>query len=102
MLFYPKIPLHTNYRFINSSKELGYLFKFSSDLEKIGIEWDVYIPNGVYIEVISEPIEINRPQYGTLSVRKVRADVATDYHTITKVFWLPDIYISEVENGLYN
>ncbi len=78
--------------------EKGDLYRFSSDLEKIGIEWDAQIQNGTYIEIVSEPIEITRFKYGgTLSVVKIKADVSTDYHTIIKEFWVPINCIIESE-----
>lgn len=64
-------------------------FRFSSDLEKIGSEWDVVIQNGTGVDVLSDPVEIERKPYGKLSVIKIIADVATDYHTILREFWVP-------------
>lgn len=97
MFLYHKFPLYTKYKFVNSSYELGHAFKFSSKLEKIGLEWDVPLLNGTYIEIISDPIEIIHPQYGTISVIKVKADVATDYHTVIKEFWIPTMYVHKNE-----
>jgi hypothetical protein len=96
---YQKFPLFTKYIFLHPDGYEGKLFNFSSDLEKIGIEWDVSIRNGTYIDVISEPIEITRPQYGAISVVKIKADVATDYHTIIKEFWVPITCVVKVENN---
>ena len=96
MFLYQKFPMFTKYRFVNTSCELGHAFKFSSELEKIGLEWDVSLQNGAYVDVISDPIEITRPQYGTFSVVKIKADVATDYHTIIKECWVPAMCIYKV------
>ena len=77
-------------RFFNPDGKEGELFSYSSELEKIGSEWDVRCPNGIYVEIVSEPMIIDRPKYGgIISVTKIRADVATDYHTIVKEFWVP-------------
>jgi hypothetical protein len=89
----------TKHRFFNPAAEEGYLYSFSTDLEKIGLEWDVQIQNGAFIEVISEPLHIQRPKYGgMISVTKIRADVAQDYHTILKEFWIPTVCIQEVKD----
>jgi hypothetical protein len=81
--------------FFNSLGERGDLYKFSSLLKNIGIEFDVEFQNESYVEVISDPVEIDHPKYGLLSVTKVRADVALDYHTIMKEFWVPTICLLE-------
>ena len=99
MFLYQKFPIYTKYRFFNPDGEIGKTYNFSSSLEKIGLEWDVAVRNGAYVDVISEPIEIRRPQYGTFSVVKIKADVATDYHTIVKEFWVPTMCVIEVSNG---
>jgi hypothetical protein len=91
------------YKFFNSSGEEGHLYSFSTDLEKIGLEWDVQIENGSFIEVISEPILIQRPKYGgIISVSKIRANVARDYHTIIKDFWIPTNCIVELQSNSSN
>jgi hypothetical protein len=91
-----KVPTSTKHRFFNPAAEEGYLYSFSTDLEKIGLEWDVQIRNGAYIEVISEPLYIQRPKYGgMISVTKIKADVSQDYHTIIKEFWIPTACILE-------
>ena len=77
----------------------GKSFRFSTDLEKVGVEWDVAIQQGTYVDVISEPIEIHRPKYGAISVIRIRADVATDYHTIIKEFWVPVNCIIEASDN---
>ena len=77
----------------------GKSFRFSTDLEKVGVEWDVAIQHGTYVDVISEPIEIHRPKYGAISVIRIRADVATDYHTIIKEFWVPVNCIIETSDN---
>ena len=97
-MFY-KFPLYTKFRFFRQGAELGQAFSFSSDLEKIGLEWDISIKNGTYVDVISEPLQINRKLYGTISVVKIRADVAQDYHTIIKEFWVPVHSIIKLDNN---
>jgi len=84
-----KFPIHTEFMFFKLPGENGDLFRFSSDLEKVGSEWDVQIRNGTYIDVISDPIEIERQPYGALTLVKIKADVATDFHTVIKEFWVP-------------
>lgn len=64
-------------------------YNFSSDLEKIGYTWDVSIRNGTSIDIISDPVEIERPKYGRILVIKIRANIVDDYHTIIKEFWVP-------------
>lgn len=99
-MFYKKFPIFTNFRFINPYAEEGAMYSFSTDLEKIGIENDVAISNGAYVDIVSEPVVINRPKYGEdISVIKVRADVATDFHTIIKEFWVPTRLVVKVENN---
>jgi hypothetical protein len=86
-------------RFFNPDGKEGELFSYSSELEKIGSGWDVHCPNGIYVEIVSEPMIIDRPKYGgIISVTKIRDDVATDYHTIVKEFWVPTIYLSETKD----
>ncbi len=95
-----KFPLFTKFMFFKLPGEKGDLYKFSSDLEKIGLNFDVQIQNGTYVDVISEPMEISRPKYGgTISVIKIRADVAIDYHTVIKEFWVPINCIMKVEGN---
>lgn len=89
MFLYTKFPVPTKHIFSHPDGPDGKPYRFSSDLEKIGLEWDVSIKNGTYVEVLSEPLDIQRPKYGPISVVKVRADVATDYHTVIKEFWVP-------------
>jgi len=97
-MFY-KIPQPTKFMFFKFPGSKGDLYQFSSDLEKIGIQWDVQIQNGTYVEIVSEPMEINRFKYGgTFSVVKIKADVSTDYHTVIKEFWVPINCIIESEN----
>jgi hypothetical protein len=86
---YTKFPIPTKFMFFKLPGESGHAYKFSSVLEKIGIEWDVSIQNGTYVDVISDPVEIKDSPYGDITVVKIRADVATDYHTIIKEFWVP-------------
>lgn len=99
MFMYHKFPMYTKHMFFNPTAEIGHMFKFSSDLEKIGIEWDVAVENGTYVEVISDPIEITRPKYGTMTVVKIKADIATDYHTIVREFWVPTMCVYKVEKN---
>jgi hypothetical protein len=98
MIPYFKYPIHTNFMFFNIRGDTDESFKFSTDLEKIGTEWDVEIKNGTFVEPISEPVEIDRPKYGgMISVIKIRADVAHDFHTIIKEFWIPTSTLINVE-----
>lgn len=94
-----KFNIPTKFIFFTPSGSRNERFKFSSDLEKIGMEWDVSIQNGAYVDKISEPIEISRAQYGgIISVVKVKADVSTDYHTIIKEFWIPINTLISIED----
>ena len=97
---YIKFPRLTNFIFFNPTNEMGHVFSFSTDLEKIGSDWDVRIENGIYIEPISDPFEIYRQKYGTISVTKVKADVADDYHTVIKEFWIPTDCVVELKNNV--
>jgi len=99
MFMYRKFPLFTKYMFFHPDGYEGKSFRFSTDLEKVGVEWDVAIQHGTYVDVISEPIEIHRPKYGAISVIRIRADVATDYHTIIKEFWVPVNCIIETSDN---
>lgn len=96
MYMYQKFPMFTKYMFFKRPGEVGDSYNFSTDLEKIGIDWDVSIQNGTYVDIISEPLEITREKYGTIWVVKIKADVATDYHTIIKEFWVPTSCVFEV------
>lgn len=96
---YQKYPMFTKYMFYNPTAEVGHVFKFASDIEKIGIEWDVAVENGTFVEIISDPIEITRPQYGKMTLVKIKADVATDYHTIVREFWVPTMCVYKVEKN---
>ncbi len=102
-MLYIKFPLFTKFIFFNPSDEIGHIYGFSSDLEKIGTEWDIRIPNGVYIEPVSEPLEIYRQKYGTISVIKIKADVTpNDYRTVIKEFWIPSSCVVELKNSARN
>ena len=89
MFAYMKFIIPTEHMFFHPSGKMGEAFRFSSDLEKIGVEWDRAIRNGTYVEVISDPIVINKEPYGTMTVVKIKADVATDYHTIIQELYVP-------------
>ncbi len=99
MFAYRKFIIPTKFIFQHPDGDVGDAFQFSSDIDKIGEEWDVSIQNGTYVDVISGPIELDRPKYGRITVIKIRADVATDYHTIIKEFWVPIACVIEVENN---
>jgi len=92
-MLYIKFPTIKKFIFINPSAKKGILYGFSSILDKIGIENDVSVPNGSYVDVLSDPIEINCNKYGKLFVSKVKADVSIDYHTVIKEFWIPTEYL---------
>jgi hypothetical protein len=86
---YKKIVIPTEYMFFHPAGKKGDAYRFSSDLEKIGVEWDRSIQNGTYVEVISDPVEITTRPYGIITVVKIKADVATDYHTIIQELYVP-------------
>lgn len=98
-MMYHKFALFTQFMFMHPDGYEGKSFQFSTDLEKVGVEWDVSITQGTYIDVLSEPIEIHRPKYGKIEVIKIRADVATDYHTIIKEFWVPVSCVVKLEEN---
>lgn len=60
--------IRTEFVFFKKPGEKGDLFRFSSNLEKIGIEWDVEIQNGTYVEMISNPVSIEKKPYGKVQV----------------------------------
>lgn len=92
-----------DYIFFKEPGVKGDLYKFSSDLDQIGISFDVEIQNGTHIEILSVPISIDRPKYGGLiNVIRIRADVATDYHTIIKEFWIPVDCLKEINSESLN
>ncbi len=82
--------------------EKGDKYRFSSELECIGLKWDAEIQNGTYVEVISDPLEINTFKYGIMSVIKIKANVSEDYHTIIKEFWVPAKCIIALEPKFLN
>lgn len=96
-MMYMKFSIPTKFMFFKLPGKKGDAFQFSSDLSKVGLEWDVSVQNGTFIEVISDPVEVSTTQYGTLSLIKVKADVATDYHTIIKEFWVPESCIIKLD-----
>ncbi len=95
MFPYIKFPIHTKYIFFNTLGDETKQFNYSTDLEKVGIIWDVSIKNGTGVSVVSEPVTIDTTKYGLITLVKVRADVATDYHTIIKELWVPTNCIHE-------
>jgi len=90
-MMFTKFPIYTKHMFFHPDGEVGKSFNFSTDFNKIGLEWDVAITNGTGVEIISDidPVTIDHPKYGIISLVKIKADVATDYHTIIKEFWVP-------------
>lgn len=95
-MMYKKFQVYNKFMFFNPDGELGEPFKFSTDLDKVGLEWDVVIPNGIFVDVISSPVEISSEKYGVISLVKIRADIAPDYHTIIKEFWVPSRCVIDV------
>lgn len=98
MFPYKEIHLPTEHMFFHPSDKMGEAFRFCSDLEKIGKEWDRAIRNGTYVEVISDPIELNKEPYEKMTVVKIKADVATDYHTIIQELYVPIGCVIKVED----
>ena len=96
-MMYMKFPLYTKYIFFNPAGTQGEMFSFSSNLDKIGEEWDIRLANGTFVDIISDPVETNTSKYGSMSVIKIKADVATDYHTIIKEFWVPTHFVVKVD-----
>jgi hypothetical protein len=96
---YMKFPIFTDFMFNHPDGVEGKSYNFSSDLEKIGREWDVSIQNGTGVDIISDPVTIDHSKYGIISLVKVKADVATDYHTIIKEFWVPINCIIGLKNN---
>lgn len=97
---YQKFPINTGFIFQHPDGVPGKAFKFSSELDKVGVEWDVSIRNGTYVEIISDPVVIERAPYGALTLIKIKADIATDYHTIIKEFWVPADCVVKVEKNV--
>ena len=71
-------------------------FSFSSDLDQIGTLFDVTVAAGTRVGILSDPITLTHPKYGILNIQMVEADVATDYHTIIKKFWIPIEFIDRI------
>jgi len=91
--------------FFKQPGEKGDSFNFSTDINKVGSEWDVSIQNGTYVDIISDPVTIDNYKYGIISLIKVKADIATDYHTIIKEFWIPVdcvIKTSSLKQNIFN
>lgn len=88
-MLFKKFVIPTEHMFFHPGGAMGEAFRFCSDLEKIGKEWDRAIRNGTYVEIISDPIELNKEPYGKMTVVKIKADVATDYHTIIQELYVP-------------
>jgi hypothetical protein len=85
---YIKFPIYTKFCFKHFG-ENGDSFLFSTDFKKIGSVFDVSIQNGTGIDIISDTITLDHPKYGFMSLIKIKADIATDYHTVIKEFWIP-------------
>lgn len=95
---YTKYPLFTEFVLFNLVGGIEDAYRYHSDIEKIGIEHaEIVVKNGTYVKKISEPVEIDIPKYGKMSVIKVKADIATDYHTIMAEFWVPTTSVIETE-----
>jgi hypothetical protein len=95
---YTKYPLFTEFVLFNLAGDIEKSYGYHSDIEKIGIERaEIAVKNGTYVKKISEPVEIDIPKYGKISVIKVLADIATDYHTIMAEFWAPTASVIETE-----
>lgn len=60
--------------FLFPDTELGKTFSLSSTLEKVGVEWDRKLKNNTEVVILSDPMEVKRKRYGTLSVVKISAN----------------------------
>jgi hypothetical protein len=92
MIPYFKLPTATKHIFFKSPGEKGYKYNFSTEINKIGSEWDVSIQNGTYIDILgdlTDPIIIDSPVHGNLSLILIRAYVSDDFNTIIKTFYVP-------------
>jgi len=91
--------INADYIFIRPDEEFGKRFNFCTELDDIGTgKFDVSLANGSKVEVVSDPVEIYREKYGgNISVTKIKADIAIDYHTIIKEFWIPTQYLSGLQ-----
>jgi hypothetical protein len=84
--------------FFNPNGEEDQSFNFSSTLEKVGVEWDCTLKNNSIVIVLSEPVEIDSPKYGNIWLTKIKANMATDFHTIIGEFWVPTITLVDIED----
>lgn len=97
-MLYIKFPIFTKFIFFHLLGEKGDAFNFSTDLEKVGVVWDVSIQNGTGVDIISEPVTIDTAKYGIITLVKIKADISLDYHSIIKEFWVPATYVHKVES----
>lgn len=96
-MMYFKFPMFTKFLFFKEGHGEDESFSFSTDLDKVGSVWDVSIKNGTFIDVISDSVTIDSPKYGMITLVKIKADVATDFHTVIKEFWVPTSCVHRVE-----
>ena|SRR5271154_4465129 len=85
-------------RFFRSDGEADQMFAFFSTLEKVGVEQDCKLRNDSIVVVISEPVEIESEKYGKISLIKIRANMAPDFHLIMGEFWVPTITLVGIED----
>lgn len=74
--------------FLQSVDSPNKMYSFSSTLEKVGVEWDCSLQNNTAVLILSDPVEVHREKYGAISLTKIRANVATDFHTIMQEMWV--------------
>jgi hypothetical protein len=74
------------------------MFTFSSTLEKLGEEWDCSLKNNSLVLVISDPVNLVHTKYGRMTLIKIKANMTHDFHTIIGEFWVPTIFLADIED----
>lgn len=74
------------------------MFGFTSTLEKVGEEWDCEVKNKSIVIVMSDPVEMIHTKYGKMSLTKIKANMAPDFHIIVGEFWVPTIFLTNIED----
>lgn len=84
--------------FFRPDQDANQMFNFSSTLEKVGEGWDCQLKNNSIVLVISESIEIIHTKYGKMTLTKIKANMAPDFHIIVGEFWVPTIFLTNIED----
>lgn len=74
-------------------------FKFTSNLNDLGTNWDVIVRNNTEVMIISDPIVVQNEKYGVMSLTKVLCFGKTklDGDSLSISPWLPTHTLFSIE-----